>query len=130
MTNKKVHKTELKAQPFRVPNQYFDELKNDILEKTVSKKPKVIALNKVWFRAAAAVVLLISVGGGWLYMYQQQTSETELLAAGVEAELYSYDMQMLKYYSEEGQESELTNEDDAYLIQTGYANEEVLYGND
>ena len=130
MANKKVYKAELKAQPFRVPDQYFDELKHDILEKTVSKKPKVIALNNVWFRAAAAVVLLISVGGGWLYMDQQQTSETELLAAGVEAELYSYDMQMLKYYSEEGQESELTNEDDAYLIQTGYANEEVLYGND
>lgn len=130
MNQKNRNRNQLKAHPFRVPDQYFDDLKAQVMEKTVSGSHKKVRLLRPWLQYAAAAVLLFALVGGWFIYDQSLSSEQDRLAAGVEAELYSYDMEMLQNYSEMGIESELTNEDDAYLIQSDYVNETVLYGND
>lgn len=130
MNNSIEHNNHLKENPFSVPDQYFSNLKNEVLRETHPAGKKIISMRHNAMQYAAAAVIALLIAGGWIFYNQAQTAEYEQLAAGVETELYSYDTEMLQYYSETGTESELTNEEDRYLINSGYANEAFLYGND
>lgn len=129
MTKNIEHIKHLKESPFSVPDHYFSDLKKDVLSQTHPKTDKLIHLPKNWMRYAAAAVFALLISGSWFLYYQNFTSEYDKLADGVASELYAYDIETLQYHAEIGIESELTNDEDQYLINSAYPDENLLYEN-
>jgi hypothetical protein len=72
---------------FKIPDTYFDDFSEKVMQRLPKEEPKVIsfyARNKRWiYSAAAVVVLALSVP----IVYQMQNNETEMTSKEVESYL-------------------------------------------
>jgi len=115
-----------KKDGFAVPEGYFDTLKAEVLQKTHPKQTRIIALNRSFMRYAAVLLIGLLVAGGWFYLSNADNS-SDLYANMVESEIYMYDYAMLDEYTSSGVESDLTNSEDNYLINSEYGSEILMY---
>lgn len=74
---------------FNIPESYFDELSANILEKTIgNKQAKIIRFSFIKY-AAAAVILIATTFGGYMYNQTNQTV-TEKLSSIPDQEIADY----------------------------------------
>lgn len=75
---------------FKIPDTYFDDFSEKVMQRLPKEEPKVIsfyARNKRWIYSAAAVlVLTLSVP----IVYQMQNNETEMTSKEVESYLVNH----------------------------------------
>jgi hypothetical protein len=75
---------------FKIPDNYFDDFSEKVMQRLPKEEPKVIsfyARNKRWiYSAAAVVVLALSVP----IVYQMQNNETEMTSNEVESYLVNH----------------------------------------
>lgn len=75
---------------FKIPDTYFDDFSEKVMQRLTKEEPKVIsfyAKNKRWlYSAAAVVVLALSVP----IVYQMQNNETEMTSKEVESYLVNH----------------------------------------
>ncbi len=75
---------------FKIPDTYFDDFSEKVMQRLTKEEPKVIsfyAKNKRWiYSAAAVVVLALSVQ----IVYQMQNNETEMTSKEVESYLVNH----------------------------------------
>jgi hypothetical protein len=111
---------------FAVPEGYFEKMKAEVLQKTYPKQNKIIALNSTLMKYAAVLMIGFLVAGGWFYLNNTENS-ADLYANMVESEIYMYEYAMLDEYTTNGSESDLTNSEDNYLINSEYGSEILMY---
>lgn len=112
---------------FAVPDGYFEEMKSQVMQKTFPQRRRIITLNNAYLKYAAIFIVGLLVAGGWFFIDQTQDT-SEWYAEAVETELYNYEYALLNEYAEEGNESDLTNAEDSYLIDSEYGSEILMSG--
>ncbi len=79
------------AEGFTVPDNYFEDLKFNILAKTANKKqPFVRKLNPNWMRYAAAACITIAIGTGAYIKWPQADSYQDQISALSDEEILNY----------------------------------------
>lgn len=110
---------------FAVPEGYFDQMKSEVMQKAYPGEKKIILLRSSFVKYAAIFLLGIFITSTWLYLDQTKNT-SDWYADAVESELYTYEYAMLDEYTVAGNESDLTNSEDNYLINSEYGSEILM----